>query len=173
MLDMIDNGLEEEMAELIPAKTYIARAKPLGGRYHALFAAPGLLPDVSRYPSGEAVEFATAEEAEIEAMRALFSSLNAPRQELKGASVRAAGKPAKISSSDFAVALRVLGISPAQFSVIYGTSMNRVMQWIDGADEVPHPIRLLLVLFQRDRANIEAAMAAAQQAMNEKRARTG
>lgn len=150
---------EEEMAERIPSNMFIARAVPTeSGRFHALYSAPGFIPAIAADSDGRPYEYLTAEEAEIGAMRTLYRILNKPRVNARRHADH--GKPEryrKMTNVEFAVALRNANITPSYFAFLYGTSQTRVIGWIDGTDQVPHPARLLLGLFIDNDRNVDIA----------------
>ena len=153
-------SLEDLMAERIPSHVYIARAVPApNGKFYALYSGPGLIPAVSQSRDGRPYEYNTEVEAEIGAMRTLYGVLNKPRANAR----RHGGKPErykKMTGAEFAVALRMAGpdgVTPSFFSYLYGTSQLKVIGWIDGEDNVPHPARVLLALFAADPKNIDIA----------------
>ena len=62
-----------------------------------------------------------------------------------------------MNGPEFAVALAEAGIGLTLFAYIYGTSIERAQQWIDGIESVPHPVRLLLELFRAYPTTIDLA----------------
>lgn len=145
------------MADRIPSSVYIAKAMQLpSGKWQAVFSAPGLVPEVSSSPDGRVFEFNTEEEAERRAWQALLKVLNAPRRQAR----QSQGKPErykKLTGPEFAVLLAQAGLTPTFFAYLYGTSQDRVLKWIDGVDDVPHPVRLLLTLFIDNSRNVDLA----------------
>lgn len=137
---------------------YKAWAEPnnRGPGFIAVWIAPGLVPDIVR-PDGKAPAiFDTEIEAEIAGWRRMAEVMNGPR-------IRAnknQGKPERykrLSGPEFAEALRAAGITPTFLAYLYSTSAHRVLTWIDGAEDIPHPVRVLLALFQDDERNIDIA----------------
>lgn len=150
---------EDEMAERIPSKLFVAQGRPQpSGKFHALYSAPGLLPDLVKDPtSGVPREFDTDEEAQVGALFALIGVLNAPRRRFLGASGHRKARPAKIGGPEFAALLRAAGLQPSELAYITDKPVDRIFGWIDGKQDIPHEIRLLLELFNRDAVAIDIA----------------
>jgi DNA-binding transcriptional regulator YiaG len=53
----------------------------------------------------------------------------------------------RLGGAELAIALRDLGLTPSEFAILYGSNLQRVMQWMDGEDDVPHQVRVMLALF--------------------------
>lgn len=135
--------------------TYNVWADPVAGGYHGTFQAPGLTPDVVRDENGQPRLFPNEHAAKYAASMTMFVVLNKPRV-FAGKS----GKPeryTKMTGPEFAVELAEAGITPTFLAYLYGTSQKRVLEWIDGVEAVPHPVRILLRLFQADSRNIDLA----------------
>ena len=159
---------ENDMPEVLkPAKTFVARAVPdAEGGFNAMFAAPGLIPVRStRFGDPRPLRFETEDEAVIEAMRALFALLNRPREKARHHEVKL-GRPKRLTGAELALQMEELGMTRELLALIYGTSLNRILQWIDGVEDIPHPIRVLLALFRDnpDR-NIDIAEAVTNEAI--------
>lgn len=141
------------MAERVPSHIYFARAVPLpSGKFHAVYSAPGRLPAVSAREDGTPYVYNTEAEAEAGAARHLHRVLNAPRIEAK----KHGGKSEryeKLTGPEFAMLLSRAGVTATWFAYVFGTSQQRVLGWLDGVDQVPHPARLLLELILADGAN--------------------
>lgn len=120
---------------------YIAEAEPLpGGKYHAVYSSPGRLPTVATREDGRPYLYNTQIEAEAGAARQLHRVLNAPRSNPDGKTERYQ----KLTGAEFAVLLANADVTATWFAYVYGTAPKRVLGWIDGVDDVPHPARLLL-----------------------------
>lgn len=157
----------EHHKRLVPSKSYIAKAVPANGGFHALFSAPGLLPRLVGAHAAPQV-FTSPAAAEIAAMRALYGILNEPRQQ------QARGKDMryqKLSGPEFAVLLAETGIGLTLFAHLYGTSPDRVQSWIDGVDSPPHPARILLELFKRQPVLVDIAEGVTEAVTTERRPR--
>ena len=150
-----------------PSRSYLAKAIPLpNGKYQAQYAAPGLVPYVATNSTGRAYEYNSREEAEVGAMRALFGILNKTRD------AASSGKPerySKMTGPEFAIALAEAGLTPTFFAFLYGTSQERVLKWVDGAENCPHPARILLTLFADDQRNIDVAEAVTERVTTSRR----
>lgn len=153
--DMDLAEIEVLMANHIPSSTFIMRAVPLqNGKFQALFAAPGLVPDIAKKADGTPYEYNTEAEAEHGAARTLFRILNGVRRNARS------GKHdsyRKLTGPEFATLLSTANITPNLFAYLYGTRQQRVLKWIDGAEDIPHPVRILLELFIADPKNIDRA----------------
>lgn len=155
---------------LAPSKSYVAKAIPVDGGYIAQFSAPGLIPRyVARsHEPDNPIVFDTAEEAENEARRAAFGILNKPRQtQRRGKDVRYQ----KLSGPEFAVLLAESGLSLTLFAHIYGTSVSRAQGWLDGADNAPHPARVLLEIFKANPEMVDVAEDVTNAATTDRRPR--
>lgn len=136
---------------------YVAKAErsDVGSGYISIWSAPGFNRGMLRMrPSRSPMMFHTAEDAELAAMRHVLEVLNKPRMR---AITYKPERYIKLTSAQFAEELRLAGVSPSFFAYMYGTSQRRVIEWIDGKEDVPHPARLLLALFQADPENIDIA----------------
>jgi hypothetical protein len=112
-----------------PASRPIAKALPRNNRWVGQFALPGLVPDQVR-ERGELKTFQTADEAETAALRALFGLL------------------VSRTTAEFAVSLDSADITPTYFAEIYGVPQHRVMKWLDGEQDIPHSVRVLVELLK-------------------------
>lgn len=145
--------IESYMAERIPSHVYIARAVPVpGGKFQALYSAPGLETAIAKTKDGRPYEYSSEVEAEAGAVRALHGVLNAPRIKAR-ASQGKSERYRKLTGPEFAVLLRQAGVTATWFAYVMGTSVERVLKWVDGVDDVPHPARLLLMLILADERN--------------------
>lgn len=131
-----------------PARSFIAHAVPnpaTGSGFIAEWAAPGMTPrTVLDTASGLPSEFQTEREAEAEARRVLFNVLNGGfRDKNKLAAYD------KLTGPELAVLLAENDVSPTWFAFIMATNYARVMDWISGAQDVPHNARVLLEIFKR------------------------
>lgn len=154
-----DLDIEEQMAQRISSSVFIVRAVPMGGgKFNALYSAPGLVPAIAESADGRVYEYNSEKEAEAGAAKALIGILNAPRVRAR----QSEGKPEryqKLTGPEFAVLLQRAELTLTFFAELYGTSQQRVLQWIDSAEDVPHPVRIILELFVADPKNIDRAQA--------------
>ena len=145
--------IEQFMADRVPSNVYFARAVPLpNGKFQAIYSAPGRLPAVSAREDGTPYVYNTEVEAEAGAAMHLHRVLNAPRIEAR----RSQGKSEryeKLTGPEFAMLMARAGVTATWFAYVYGTTQQRVLGWIDGVDQVPHPARLLLELIIADESN--------------------
>lgn len=147
--------IEALMAHHIPSSTYIMRAVPAGnGKFHALYAAPGLVPDIAKTADGRPYEYNTEIEAEHGAARYRDGLLNTVRRNARSSKQETYRK---LTGPEFAVLLQQANLTPSLMAYLYGTTQQRVMNWIDGVDSVPHPVRVMLELFIADEKNVDIA----------------
>lgn len=137
---------------------YRAWAEPnnRGAGYVAVWIAPGLVADIVRPDGKTPAVYSTEFEAELAGWRRMAEVLNGPRIRAN----KQQGKPeryVRLSGPELAEQLRAAGITPSFLAYLYATSQHRVLTWIDGAEDVPHPIRVLLALFRADATNIDIA----------------
>ncbi len=135
---------------------YLIDAVPAAeGGYTGKYWAPGLQQGKPRGDDGSVSVFSTAAEAELASARMLLDVLNLRHHRL--ASDADLEREIRLTGSEFAVAMSEANVGPTFFAYLYGTTTTRVLQWIDGAQIIPHPVRVLLALFKKDAANIETA----------------
>ena len=104
------------------------------------YSIPGKDEQVARDPDGRVVIFATEDEAIAAAGEEMCRSMN----ERTKFSYRHGYK--RLGGAQFAVSLKELSISPANFAAYFGTSQRRVLQWIDGEEDIPHAAHVLLTV---------------------------
>jgi hypothetical protein len=61
-----------------------------------------------------------------------------------------------MTGAELAQAMAELHLSPTDIATLYGTDQRRVMKWIDGLEDIPHPIRVILALLRLP-GNMEVA----------------
>lgn len=122
-------------------RTYRILASPTRGGWSASYLVPGLEGPRVVSERGEPLVVPNDVEALAEAGVNLCAYLNERTR-----SRRKHGY-ARLGGADLAVALRDLGLTPSEFAILFGTNLDRVIQWIDGEEDVPHPVRVLLALF--------------------------
>ncbi len=160
--------------------TFKAWAEPYnnGKGYVGNYHAPGL--DIGHVweADNKLAIFPTADLAELAAKDRLFDVLNGART--FAASIYRNGKPERynrLSGPEFAVMLKEVNLTPTFFAEIYGTSLRRVLWWIDGVNDrgheelVPHPVYLLLRRMQDDPSVIDKIEADTRKMTEERRPR--
>jgi hypothetical protein len=157
-------------AELKASRHYIAEAvpNPSGDGYIAQWAAPGFVPrPVLDTSTHQPSVFDTEREAEAEARRVLFNSLNSASAPRSRAFVPNRPGPQqdvlfqKMAAGDFAAKLADADITIPELAFIWGTKPERVDNWIKGIDAVPFAMHWVLELLVADQNNFEEAMNAA------------
>lgn len=53
-----------------------------------------------------------------------------------------------ITAADFEHGLQVAGLTADEFGRLYGVRKRRVQRWLDGAQEIPHSVTVMLGLFE-------------------------
>lgn len=117
-----------------------ARTNRSGVGYVAAYFIPGTPEHFARYPDGSIQVFGRQIEAESAAAFALCNTLNERSRFTYKHGYR------KMGGAELAVAIQKLGISPAQLAGICGTMQSRVLDWIDGKDQIPHTVSLILAM---------------------------
>lgn len=134
-----------------PARRYITRAVPQGDGFLAEFAFPGGVPDLVR-SHGRPLVFATEAEANAAAGQTLCDTLNSRVRDRKDRKdVYQRMTPVEVANG-----IADAGVSWTWFAWIYGTHTQRVMKWIEGDEDVPHPVRVVLALLRLPGAVEEA-----------------
>lgn len=124
--------------EKLPTRYGVTARRKHGG-FVAEYQMPAMKP-VTVMADGEPAIFPTYEEAIAAAGHHMRENLNArTKSRTKHGTVRLGG-------ADLAFALRSADLSPTQFARIFGTKQARVLDWIDGAEDIPHAARILLAL---------------------------
>lgn len=134
-----------------PASRLIAKALPRGDRFAAQFALPGLIPDLVR-DGGGVRTFPTEREAEVAAMEAVLRLY-----ESRTIDTRKAGGYRRLTGADLAVLLDELDITPTYFAEIVGVPQHRVMKWLDGEQDIPHSVHVLVKLLVHSDENFDIA----------------
>lgn len=147
------------------AKTYFVDARrPDDGRTGFLghYGFPGRDKQIVRDKDGRPVIYPTREAALGAAGQALCAALNGRfRQNVKHRYIRLTGP-------ELAVMMANIPITPSQLARLWGTYQKRVMKWIDGEEDIPHPIRIFLLLLTMQDA-FENAMYANDQVIVDER----
>jgi DNA-binding transcriptional regulator YiaG len=156
--------------ELKPAKSYVANAipNPNGDGYLAQFAPPGLIPRiVLNSADNSPAVFSRERLAEAEARRVLFNMLNSgpPRESVTKDKLAAYQK---LTGPEFAILLAEIDVSPTWLAFIMATNYQRVMDWISGAQDVPHTARVILEIFKRHPEAIDTAEEATRAVASER-----
>lgn len=124
--------------ENLPTRYGVTARRTRGG-FVAEYQMPAMKP-VTVMADGEPALFHTYEEAKAAAADHMAENLNArTRSRVKHETVRLGG-------AELAFTLRSADISPTQFARIFGTKQARVLDWIDGVEDIPHAVRILLAL---------------------------
>ena len=124
-------------------KKYELKAKPNKsgrGGFIGAYSIPGKDEQFARNEANEIEVFETEDEAVAAAGDDLCTAMNARTKYNTKQGYR------RMGGAELAVALKELGITPAQLSAIYGTTMKRVLQWIDGDNDIPHVLNLLIAM---------------------------
>lgn len=138
-----DRSRASSTAETNPSTHYFAKALPAReGGYTAQYGIPGLLPTRLKDETGAIAVFTDAETAEFEAARAMIAVLNSRSQSLRGRD-----KPEryrKLTPAELADLLAKANLTPTFFAYLYGTDPGRVLKWLEGNEDIPHPARIML-----------------------------
>lgn len=149
---------------------YFARAVPIkGGGFHSEYGAPGLEPAFVLGIRNARVVSSTQDDAELVAARILIDVLNS-----RATSLNDDNKPEKwlrMTAQEFSVSLADLNMSPTFFAFIFGTSQRRVLSWIEGTQEVPHAVRLILEACKADLDNLDLFEQVTERVASERRPR--
>lgn len=117
-----------------------ARTNRSGVGYVAAYFIPGTPEHFARYPDGGIEVFGRQVDAEAAAGFHLCQTMNERSRFSYSHGYR------KMGGAELAVAIEKLGISPAQLAGIVGTRQTRVLDWIDGIQDIPHTVSLLMAL---------------------------
>jgi DNA-binding transcriptional regulator YiaG len=52
----------------------------------------------------------------------------------------------RMTAAQLSQALDELGLTMRQFARLYGSAEKRIQQWLDGADDIPHTVAVVLGL---------------------------
>ncbi len=152
-------------AQVSGSFTVQATAAP-AGRYYAAFSIPGrdFQQATRRKPDGgiETLTFATPEEAMAAAGLSLCEALN-----LRTRAGRSSYGYMRIGGRDLAKRLAELKMTPSVLSRITGWTHRVVMQWLDGEQNAPHSVRVLLEIFRQHPAAMATATSITDRAMDE------
>lgn len=135
-----------------PASRRISKALPRGDKFTAQFALPGLIPDLVRDPQGNPREYDTERDAEIAAMDALMRVYDS-----RTIDTRVAGGYKRMTGSELAVAIEDLNTTPTYMAELVGVPQHRVMKWLDGEQDIPHSVHVIIKLMLMNDANFELA----------------
>lgn len=159
----------ELMAERIPANSYIMRAVPTGtGKFNALYASPGFIPAIAKTADGRAYEYDSEMEAEHGAARALFGTLNASRRQARSSKPE---RYRKLTGAELSILMRRANVTLTWLAWAWGTTEQRVLDWINEADRAPFPLAWVLELLAThpDRDSAFALIEAIVEARTESR----
>lgn len=146
-------------AELKATRTFLAKAlpNPSGGGFIAQWAAPGFAPRiVFDAATGGTAVFETKRDAEAEARRVLFNSLNSAPPPRARAFVPNSPGPQqdvlfqKMGAGEFAAKMAEADITIPEMAFIWGTKPERVDNWIKGIDAVPFAMHWVLPLLAKE-----------------------
>lgn len=140
------------------ARRYVAQAAPYGKRFAARFAVPGSLIAHVRDDDGHVIDFATEEEAEVEAVKALIEELNSAEAEELLNATRRTNKLRRLTGPELAVKLAELDMDETFLAYIYGVADGQAKAWIDQGN-VPHGVTVLLAIFEKLPVTIDIAEA--------------
>ncbi len=126
--------------------------------YVGQFSAPGLVPATVQEGGAEAT-FQAPENAELAAGRALVDVLNA----------RATARPkkagyARMSGEELSAAITTLGVTVAELARIVGVPPARAIGWIDGVQDIPHSVLVIVTLLLASAENRTIAVNATDKA---------
>jgi hypothetical protein len=82
-------------------------------------------------------------------------------QHQEGSTVVTRYKYNRMTPKDFSGDLNSLGLSAGQFSRLSGARYERVLKWLDGQEDIPPHVPVMLALLE-----LPGAMAQAQRAVN-------
>lgn len=125
-------------------RRYGVRAEPSkgGGGFVGLYAIPGKDEQLARDDDGSVAVFDQEDEAIAAAAEDMVAALNARQIASWKRNYR------RMTGAELAVALAELELSPSEFATIDGTSQQRVMQWIDGEEDIPYHVTVLIALLR-------------------------
>lgn len=139
------------VAETKPASRVICQTRPYNDGYAGLIALPGLYPDFVRRGE-EVVVLKTAGAARNEALEALFRLYDSRTRD-----TRTAGGYKRLTGAEFAALLAKINVTPTFFAEISGFPQARIMKWIDGEQDIPHSVHVLVILMADSKRNIDLA----------------
>lgn len=141
-----------------PASRLIAKALARGDSFVAQFALPGLVPALVQGADG-ARSFDTSRAAEIAAMEAVIRLYDS-----RTFDSRKAGGYRRLTGSEFATLLNEMDITPTYFAEIAGFPQSRIMGWLDGEQDIPHSVHVLVKLLVASDENFELARTITEEA---------
>ena len=123
-----------------PATRYFAKPHYIDGLLYGQFAMPGIVPMLVGEHKGEPRTFRTEEDAYSAACRGLVEIMQA-----RSVNTSKAGGYARMTPAEFGEALGTVNITATYFAEIYGVPYLRVMKWLDGEQDIPHAVRMVLI----------------------------
>lgn len=137
------------------SKTYFAKAIKTGDGEHWLgqFSMPGMVPDFAK-EGGQRRLFEYEGAAYVSACVALVGVLMA-RKRLGSNSPPE--RYQKLTGEELAVLLAEADLTPTFAAFLAGTSLERMMEMLDGVREPPHLLRVLLEIFKAAPNTIDIA----------------
>lgn len=134
-----------------PASRRISKALPRGDKFAGQFALPGLVPDLVRV--GDKVQlFDMERDAEIAALEACARVYDS-----RTIDTRKAGGYRRMTGAELAVALADLDVTVTYFAEIAGVPQHRALKWLDGEQDIPHSVHVLVKLMLMSDANFDMA----------------
>ena len=124
------------------SRRYGIHAEPAkrGNGFVGVYEFPGKDRQEARHQDGSVEVFETEDAAIAAAGEELCDALNGRQVSNSKHGYK------RLTGAELAVQLAGLNLSPAEFSRLMGTSQKRIMQWIDGEEDIPHNARVLLTL---------------------------
>lgn len=144
-----------------PASRRISKALPRGDKFAGQFALPGMVPDLVR-DGGSVALFTSEREAEIAALEACARVYDA-----RTVDSRKAGGYQRMLPGDLAAAIAELDMTVTLFAEIAGVPQHRAMKWLDGEQDVPHSVHVLIKLMLMNKANLDFAEKFTRQCLEE------
>lgn len=134
-----------------PASRRISKALARGDKFAAQFALPGLVPDLVK-KDGRVVLFDNERDAEVAALEA-----TARVYDSRTIDTRKAGGYRRMTGAELSSDIATLDISLTYFAEIAGVPQHRAMKWIDGEQDIPHSVHVLVKLMLQSKSNLELA----------------
>lgn len=149
------------------SKKYTATAgsHPESG-YIALYGMPGQQVRTVK-EGGKTKNFDSSMEAEIEAHFALVRELNADRKRAVGHQIVPNSDLARMTGPELIELMDKAQVDADMLASTYGTTLERVLDWQRGIQEIPHQVRVLMLIY----AVLPASKDVARQATRDAKAK--
>jgi hypothetical protein len=134
-----------------PATRLIAKALARGDLFAAQFALPGLVPDLVRQ-RGSVHLFPDERSATAAAQEAVIRLYDSRTRD-----ERKAGGYTRLTGAELAVLLGEIDVTVTYFAELSGFPQSRVIGWIDGEQDIPHSVHVLVKLLAASDANFRLA----------------